>query len=89
MKYLEYLQWPDAIDCSGAAEILGKTENNVRCHHEEWGVPSMRVAGRIVFLESEVRQWQEQKLAEQRRKLEQAEAEWSARQYALGARSAA
>lgn len=87
MKYIQNLPWPDAIDCRGAAEILGKTENNVRCHHEEWGVPSLRVAGRIIFLESAVRQWQEQKLAEQRRKLEQAESQWAARQYALGARS--
>ena len=89
MKYLQGTPWPDAIDVRGVAEILGKTVNNVQCHYEELGIPFNRVAGRIIFIESEVRAWQTQKLAEQRRKLEQAEAEWNARQYALGARSAA
>lgn len=71
MKYLQGVGgYTDALDFYNVAELLGLSPNYVNCHHKSLGIPSVIVAGKTIFLESEVIQWKRDKMAAARAKLD-------------------
>lgn len=79
--------YQNCMDFDEAAEMIGSTESSLRAYYKEWDVPSIRIAGRVWFIEGEVRAWGEKKAVAHRQQAAQADAMFRAmndRRQAMG-----
>lgn len=74
----------NCMDFPEAAEMIPCTESSLRCYHNTWGVPSVRIAGRIWFLQPEVEAWVRNRAVEHRKNDGMAEAMWARQQQFAG-----
>lgn len=56
--------FPDAIEMKDAAAYVGKSLDSFNVHfHKDWGIPHMRVAGRVLFFKSDLDRWMAARVA--------------------------
>ena len=49
--------YQDALNSRELADLLGCTEQHIRQSYKERGIPYIRCAGRVIYLEREIRTW--------------------------------
>ena len=66
------------MDWEETAEKIARPVSSLKCYHSDWGIPHVRICGRIWFLEAEVDDWLRKEAVAHRKTEGQAEAMWHA-----------
>ena len=74
----------NCMDWDECAELIPCAASSLKAQHDEWGVPSIRIAGRVWFIKEEVEAWVRARAVAHRKNANQAEALWQRQQMFAG-----